>query len=166
MANGDVSGSSPCDEPVGGDPAREAFELAVGAIGRKERTAAELNDLLLGRGVEPEVAAEALERLAAIGELDDRRFALSFAADKRELRGWGPERIRGALAERGVDAALAEEAAGEEDPGAQAERAASLLAARGEPLEDDGSRGRALAYLARRGFDYEVAYEAVRRAAA
>lgn len=161
MAGGDVDGGAP-----GGDPARDAFELAVGAIGRKERTAAELNDLLLGRGVPPEVAAEVLERLAAIGELDDRRFALSFAADKRELRGWGPERIRDALVGRGVDATLAEEAAAGEDPGTQADRAAALLVARGETLDDDGSRGRALAYLARRGFNYEVAYEAVRRATA
>ena len=161
-----MDGGASGGDPAGGDPVREAFELAVGAIARKERTAAELRDLLLGRGVDPEVAAEVLERLAAIGELDDRRFALSFAADKRELRGWGPERIRGALIGRGVDAALADEAAGGEDPGALADRAASLLAARGEPLDDDGSRGRALAYLARRGFDYEVAYEAVRRTTA
>ena len=149
-----------------GDTEREAFELAVAAITRKERTAAELHDLLLGRGVEPETVAATLDRLAEIGELDDRRFALAYAADKRELRGWGPDRIRGTLIERGVAPALAEEAAEGEDRATQAERAATLLAARGEDLADDGSRGRALAYLARRGFDYEVAYEAIRRAAA
>jgi regulatory protein len=149
-----------------GDPEREAFELAVTAITRKERTTAELSELLVARGVRDDVAQLVLERLAEIGELDDRRFALAYAADKRELRGWGPDRIRAALAERGIDRALAEEAAESESPAEQAERAAELLAERDEHLADDASRGRALAYLARRGFGSEVAYEAVRRAGA
>lgn len=151
---------------MSGEPEREAFELAVAAIARKERTAAELHDLLLGRGVEPEAAAGALEHLAAIGELDDRRFAFRYAQDKRELRGWGPDRIRAALVERGVDGDLAAEAATGETLEEQAGRAAALLVRRGEELSDDAARGRALAYLARRGFDSEIAYEAVRRAAA
>ena len=149
----------------GGDPEREAFELAVAAIARKERTAAELAEVLAGRGVDDDVAASVLNRLAEIGELDDERFAHAYARDKRELRGWGPDRIRAALVERGVDRPTAE-AASVEPHAAQAERAASMLADRGEPLEDDAARGRALAYLARRGFDSDVAYEAVRRAAA
>ena len=149
-----------------GDPEREAFELAVAAITRKERTAAELSELLASRGVPDAVAQLVLERLAEIGELDDRRFALAYAADKRELRGWGPDRIRSALAERGIDRALAAEAAEAESHAEQADRAAELLAERGEQLADDAARGRALAYLARRGFGSEVAYEAVRRAAA
>ena len=148
-----------------GDPEREAFELAVAAITRKERTAAELAEVLAGRGVDDDVAASVLNRLAEIGELDDERFAHAYARDKRELRGWGPDRIRAALVERGVDRSTAE-AASVEPHRDQAERAASMLADRGEPLDDDAARGRALAYLARRGFDSEVAYEAVRRAAA
>lgn len=150
----------------GGQPEREALELAVAAITRKERTAAELHDLLRGRGVEPDAAAAALEHLAAIGELDDRRFAFRYAQDKRELRGWGPDRIRAALLERGIDRDLAAEAAAGETLEEQAARAAALLLRRGEELADDAARGRALAYLARRGFDSEIAYEAVRRAAA
>lgn len=149
-----------------GDPAREAFETAVAALSRKERSAAELHDLLIGRGLPDAAVAAALERLAAIGELDDERFAQRYAEDKRELRGWGPERIRGALVDRGIDPGLAERAAGQEPPAAQTERATALLAARGERLADDAARSRALAFLARRGFDYEIAYEAIRRAAA
>ena len=42
----------------------------------------------------------AIARLTEIGELDDERFACRYAEDKRELRGWGPERIREALGSR------------------------------------------------------------------
>jgi SOS response regulatory protein OraA/RecX len=107
---------------------------------------------------------DVLERLIAVGELDDERFAHRYAGDKRELRGWGPERIRDALVDRGVDRGLAERAAGTESQAEQAERAAALLLGRGTALDDDASRGRALAYLARRGYSSDAAYAAVRLA--
>ncbi len=141
-----------------------AFELAVGAISRKERTVAELREWLAARDVEADEAEEALERLIEIGELDDERFAQRYAEDKRDLRGWGPDRIREALIERGIERGIAETAAGGEGTTEQAERAAALLRGRGADLGDEGGRGRALAYLARRGYDYEVAYQAVRLA--
>jgi regulatory protein len=141
-----------------------AFELAVGAISRKERTVAELREWLAAREVEADEAEEALERLTEIGELDDERFARRYAEDKRDLRGWGPDRIREALVERGIERALAEAAADGDGPAEQAERAAALLRGRGADLGDETGRGKALAYLARRGYDYEVAYQAVRLA--
>jgi len=144
--------------------AREAFELAVGAIARKERTVAELRAWLGARGVEAEEAEDALARLIAVGELDDERFAERYADDKRTLRGWGPERIRDALTERGIDRGLAEAAAAGEGFAEQAERAAGLLLGRGADVGSDAGRARALAYLARRGYDSDAAYEAVRLA--
>jgi SOS response regulatory protein OraA/RecX len=78
------------------------------------------------------------------------------------LRGWGAERIREALAAKWldrqeIDAALAADTGGDE-----LARAVTLLERRGEPAVDERSRARALAHLARRGYDSEVAYEAVR----
>ena len=140
-----------------------AFELAVGALARKERTVAELRDWLAARDVDPGDADEALERLLAIGELDDERFARRYAEDKRELAGWGPERIRQTLIARGLERSVAERAAAETG-GRQADRAARLLLGRGVDLRDDTGRRRALAYLARRGYDAETAYAAVRLA--
>jgi len=142
--------------------AQSAFELAVGAISRKERTVAELRKWLTAHEVEADQVEEALGRLTEIGELDDERFAQRYAEDKRELRGWGPDRIREALVERGIERTTAEAAAGGEGQAEQAERAASLLRGRGAELEHEAGRAKALAYLARRGYDYEVAYQAVR----
>jgi regulatory protein len=155
--------AKPEDAASGRPGPREAFALAVGAISRKERTVAELREWLAARGVEADEAEEAVARLIAIGELDDERFARRYAEDKRELRGWGPGRIEATLVERGIERALAEAAAGD-GPAEQAERAAALLRGRDADLGDEAGRGRALAYLARRGYDYEVAYQAVRLA--
>ena len=101
-----------------------------------------------------------------MGELDDERFARRYAEDKRELRGWGAERIREALASRGVAPALVEAALEADSHGAQVGRASDLLARRGRPLDADADRARALGYLTRRGYEYEIAYEAIRLAAA
>lgn len=149
---------------VADDGAARAFELAVGALSRKERTASELEDWLRARDIPPDDLRAALERLAELGELDDEAFARRYAADKRELRGWGPERIRAALAFRGIDPALAAAAAEGESTADQVARAEALLARRVDPPCDERSCARALGYLARRGYEYEVAYEAVRRA--
>ncbi len=80
---------------------KSAFELAVGALSRKERTVAELRAWLAKREVEPAEAEEAIERLVEMGQLDDERYAALFTQDKRELFGWGPARIREALIDKG-----------------------------------------------------------------
>jgi regulatory protein len=153
----DTSGAEP-------PRSREAFERAVEALSHKERTAAELGTWLAGRGFEPAEIEPAVERLVETGGLDDERFARQFAADKRELRGWGPERIRKALAARGVDRDLIEAALAGDGRGSQLERAVELLERRGEAPLDEAARGRALAFLARRGYDSELAHDAVRAA--
>ncbi len=140
----------------------DGFERALEALAHKERTSAELAAWLAERGFGADVVESAVERLIEAGALDDERFAARFAADKRELRGWGPARIREALAARGLDRASVDAALAGDDSADQLERAIELLARRGEPPDDPGARTRALAYLARRGYDSELAYEAVR----
>jgi regulatory protein len=82
----------------------EAQELALKALARKERSVAELGEWLRGRGVAEDEAEAVVDHLVSIGTLDDARFALRFAEDKRQLSGWGSERIRAALLERGIAA--------------------------------------------------------------
>lgn len=142
---------------------RDAFELALGALSRRERSVAELSVWLAERGVEGVDLEETIGALIESGGLDDERFALAFAADKREISGWGGERIRAALSERGIDAELIDHAvAAGGDHATEVERAVGLLVRRDEPLDDDPARARALGFLARRGYDHETAYAAVR----
>jgi regulatory protein len=143
----------------------EILELAASALARKERTVAETRAWLASRGCQQAEIEAAIARLVEIGELDDARFARRFAEDKRELRGWGSERIAEALEARDVGSAEIAAALATEDEGELVDRAARLLAARGDALADEAARGRALAFLVRRGYGSEVAYEAVRRGA-
>ncbi len=142
----------------------DAFAVALGALRRKERSAAELTTWLERHGYGPDEVRRAVEGLVEVGELDDEQFARRYAEDKRELRGWGPERIREALAHRGVSAPLVEAALAHDTESAQVDRASALLAGRDQRLAEEADRARALGFLTRRGYDYDVAHEAIRRA--
>jgi regulatory protein len=143
---------------------RDGFELALGALGQKERTSAEMEGWLRERDVPEDELVDVMERLAESGGIDDERFAARFAEDKRELRGWGPERIAEALRARGVGEGEIEGALAAEPHEQVMDRATELLADAGADLGDEAGRGRALSLLARRGFPLEVAYDAIRRA--
>ncbi len=141
---------------------RDPYERALEALAQKERTAAELGAWLAEHGFAIAEIEDAVDRLALAGALDDEQFARRFAEDKRELRGWGPERIRATLASRGLAPEQIESALGAEGRDDQLQRAMDLLERRDDPPVDERSRSRALAYLARRGYDSELAYDAVR----
>ena len=131
-------------------------------LSQRERTVAELVAWLGERGYAAAEVEATVGELIETGALDDECFARRFAEDKRELRGWGPERIRAALVGRGLASQAIEAALDGDRRPIQLERAVELLARRAEKPTDERSRGRALAYLARRGYDSELAYDAVR----
>jgi regulatory protein len=140
----------------------EPLSIALRALNQKERTVAEMGSWLRARGVDDAASADVIDHLVSSGVLDDARYARQYAEDKRSLKHWGNERIRAALIDRGISHDDAEEAlaADAED---EIDRAVAVLAERGVTLCDALERQKALAVLARRGYDAEVAYEAIRR---
>jgi regulatory protein len=140
----------------------DAYELALRALSYKERTESELRGWLAERGVEEAEIEEVIALLAEAGAIDDAGFARRYAADKRELAGWGPERIAAALEGRGVDWTHIEAALAGEDESSQLERAVALLGHRGIRCDSERERQRGLALLIRRGYPKDLAYEAVR----
>ena len=107
---------------------------------------------------------EVIVLLAEAGAIDDASFAQRYAADKRVLAGWGPDRISKALEGRGVAREHIEAALDVEDEEGQLERATTILVERGMGGGSERERERALRLLVRRGYPLELAYEAVRGA--
>jgi len=154
--------------------APRALELAYRYINRRERTVAEVRKHLINRQIEPGEAEAAIEQLLEDSVLDDERFARLFVQDKRSLEQWGTERIRRGLESRGIDRELAEEALAQAGPapglaGANAgdvptdrDRALDLLRRRfPAPPRERRERERALGVLLRKGYEYELALEAL-----
>jgi regulatory protein len=141
---------------------RDAYELAVRALSHKERSTAELATWLARRDVAASDIETVIDRLTAIGELDDERFARLFAEDKMELSGWGSERVREALLARGIAPEHIEAAIAADSEDVQIDRAGDLLVRRGRPIDSEADKVSALGYLTRRGYPYEIAHEAIR----
>jgi regulatory protein len=140
-----------------------ALELAYRYLARRERTCAQVVAHLQGRGIEPAAIEAAVAELCEQRYLDDARFARTFAEDRRSLDDWGAERIERALVAAGVDRELAAQAAGERDAAGELEAALALLRRRIRDVPaSDRERERALAMLVRKGYELELAYDAVR----
>jgi regulatory protein len=76
--------------------------------------------------------------------------------------GWGPDRIEQDLLRRGVPAELIEAALASRTREDELAAACGLLRERFRALQDDRQRNRAWQLLVRRGYDAELAYDAVR----
>jgi regulatory protein len=146
------------------DPAR-ALELAYRYLGRRDRTVAEVRGHLEAKGCEAAAVDAAVAELSAAGYLDDARYAVRYAEDRRTLDGWGSERIAQRLAAAGVDRADIDAALATRDHAAELDAAVALLRRRFPALDSDRERDRALGLLVRRGYELDLAYDAVRAAA-
>jgi regulatory protein len=146
---------------------QHALDLAFGYLGRRERTVLEMRRYLEGKRVEPSAIDEALARLEQESYLDDARFARQFAEEKRLLEEWGADRIERRLLTLGIPAELVRDAVAERDRGGELEAARTLLRRRFPGLGDDPrERRRAYGVLVRKGYDQELAWDAIRAHAA
>jgi regulatory protein len=147
---------------------RQALDVAYALINRRDRTVSEVRAQLEREGVAEHLREAAVQTLSEQGFLDDERFARLFVSDKRELEQWGNERIRRGLLARGLernlaDAALAQAAIDEGgDDESELDRALALLRRRfPQPPEDRRERERALGVLLRKGYESELALDAL-----
>jgi regulatory protein len=157
-----------------------ALALAYSYLNHRERTTTEVRRHLERNGLDATSSGRALQVLAEEGYVDDARFARLFVQDKRELGEWGSQRIRHGLLARGIEIELAEEALADggrpmpEDGSqlddeaiaaphrAELERALALLARRfPAPPQERRERDRALGLLIRKGYDPDLALDAL-----
>jgi regulatory protein len=148
---------------TGAERLQHALDLAYRFLGHRDRTVAEVRDRLTAEGVEPVVVDDAIAELRHQGYLDDARYAQRFVEDRRTIDAWGAERIERRLLAVGVDPALIEAALDDRDAGEELEAALAVLRRRfPRAPADDRARDRALGLLVRKGYELELAYDAVR----
>jgi regulatory protein len=141
----------------------EALGRCYRHLGRREHSVAELRTRLQRAGLGPGVIEEALAIVIEQGYLNDERYARLLVEDRRNIDGWGAQRIRARLEAAGIDAELIDETLAGADHASELAAAAALLERRCPgALTNDRERQRAFAVLMRLGFDSEVAYDAIR----
>src|SRR3954469_14566901 len=157
------------EAPVTGPERRreEAFDAAWRFLARRERTEAEVRARLERNDVEPALVQTVLDELRDGGYIDDAGYAQRFAEDRRNLDGWGAERIERRLSELGVARELIRAALAGDGGHDELDAAYELLARRfPRPPDTPRERERALGFLVRKGYELELAYDALRRHAA
>jgi regulatory protein len=143
---------------------QHARDVAWQALNRRDRTVAELARTLAAKRIEPATIEVVVSELCEQGYLDDARYARRFAEDRRRLDDWGAERIERRLRALGVDHELIAAAVGEQNQGDELEAALALLGRRfPEPPDTPRECQRALGVLLRKGYELELAHEALRR---
>jgi regulatory protein len=164
--NGSAGGRDRSSRATNGAAAgndQRTLELAYRYLNPRERSEAEVRAHLEGKGLPAGEVERTIATLRDQGYLDDARFARLLAQDKRTLEGWGSDRIRGTLSARGIDRELIEAAlAGDDVPSAELDRAVAVLRRRfPAPPRERRERNRALAVLLRKGYDSELALQAM-----
>jgi regulatory protein len=149
------------------DPAvrlQHARDHAWRALNRRDHTVAEIARVLARKRVEPAVIDTVVGELCEQGYLDDARFAQRFADDRRRLDGWGAERIERRLLALGVERDHVAAAVDCQGADAELDAAVALLQRRfPEPPATPRDCERALGMLVRKGYELELAHDAIRR---
>lgn len=153
--------------PSTSEPSREeqARALCLRLLTARSRTRAELSGQLAKRGYPGDVSARVLDRLAAVGLVDDADFAQQWVQSRHTRAGKSRRALAAELHTKGVDKEVINTALAGIDAGAERDRAEELVRAklRRETLSGDDVRitRRLVGMLARRGYSQNLACEVV-----
>lgn len=101
-------------------------------------------------------AGEVVDSLVADRFVSDLRYASAFAREKAHLTGWGPVKIRYALAGKGISRSDIDAALQEIEPDAASGRLEKLLASKAKTLEGDPqARLKLIKFALSRGYEYD-----------
>jgi regulatory protein len=151
--------------PPAADGLDDALARCYRHLASRDHSVAELRAKLERAKLDMAAINAALAVVAEQGYLDDARYARLLAEDRRNLDGWGVDRIRARLQAAGIDPELIERTLAGHDTRSELDAARALLARRcGGALGDNRERQRAFGILIRAGYDSDVAYDAIRAA--
>ncbi|MFD9681420.1 recombination regulator RecX [Rhodococcus sp. NPDC059969] len=154
----------PSQRTEGGTEA-QAKDACLRLLTDRARSRSELETKLSGRGFEPEIITNVLDRLQEIGLIDDADFANQWVHSRHTYSGKGKRALAVELRLKGIDQDVASEALSQIDPEDERERAAELVRRKlkNKPVDDrDKVTRRLVSMLARKGYSAGMSYEVVK----
>ena len=154
LHKGQILSQVEIDALRGEDDVLRAVDRAAHFLGARPRSESEVRRNLHEKEVAPPIIDAAIERLYALGYLDDRAFAAFWVQDRSTFKPASPKALRFELRQKGIADAVIAEVLAEVDA-----NDAALRAARGQLRRYRGSTQRDFktklaGFLQRRGFSY------------
>lgn len=151
-----------------GDPQSVARIICLQLLAERARTRSELATVLRRRAVPDDAAAAVLDRLDAVGLVDDAAFAEAWVHGRHTTRGLGRRALAAELRRKGVADDLAGDALAAVDEAAEEQRATELVLRRLRSIPasapQDAAARRLVGMLSRKGYPPGLAYRVVRAA--
>ena len=138
------------------DEREVAFQQAVRYLSYRPRSEAEVRQQLESQDLSEQAIQDAVERLARNGLLDDSRFANTWVENRSEFRPRGRRALAFELRRLGVSPQVIESSLEGIDENELAYQAGLKQVRKYQRLEWQDFRQKMIAFLARRGFSYEV----------
>jgi regulatory protein len=146
------------------DERDKAYHQAVRFLGFRARSQQELVRYLQAKGYASVVVTDTIDRLLEEQYLDDEAFARFWLANRERFRPRSQQALRYELRQKGIANEVIETALADVDEANLAWTAVEQKLARWQGLSEEDFRKKVLGFLSRRGFTYEIAYQAVERA--
>ncbi len=143
------------------DDVVKAVESAVRFLSYRPRSTDEVRRNLTEKMMEPPVIDAALERLSALGYLDDEAFARFWVENRTSFKPLAPTALRFELRRKGISDAIIASVLETVDPNAAARQAAETQVRRLRGKDRSTFRSKISSFLQRRGFSYDVIREVI-----
>lgn len=140
-----------------------ATDQAARFLALRPRSVQEVRQNLVQKDTPPAVIDAAVERLTALGYLDDQQFATFWVRERNQFKPLSPRALRHELRQKGVEEAIIQAVLADLDAEDAAYRAAQGQSRRLRGLERRAVREKLYGFLQRRGFGYETARRVVAR---
>jgi regulatory protein len=133
-----------------------AYQRALRYLGMRPRSSSEITTYLKGKEYDEHVIAVVVSRLQEHGYLDDEAFARFWIDNRNRFRPRGAQALRHELRQKGVERDTIDTTLEEQDEDGAAWAAAEGKIDRWADLEKIDFEQKLMAFLARRGFRYDV----------
>lgn len=140
-----------------------AYSKCLDYLSYRPRSRAEVDTFLQKRGMSEDQIEAIAQRLERAGLLDDEAFAQFWVENRERFRPRGLRALRYELRNKGISDDIIEQALVSLDVSDSAYRSATSKARQLKHLDQPTFQRKIVEYLARRGFEYEVAQETARR---
>ncbi len=143
------------------DDVVKAVESAVRFLSYRPRSTHEVRRNLTEKMMEPQVIDAALERLSALGYLDDEAFARFWVENRTSFKPLAPTALRYELRRKGISDTIIASVLETVDPHAAARQAAETQVRRLRGKDHSTFHRKLSSFLQRRGFSYDVIREVI-----